>query len=194
MQIVETQVRIPQTKTGKQWIVLAEEAVRGDMNEPRPGAVLAQRLDGGVFTEQKTRLRQSARCGLRFLADGGGQSVGDAEDERTAGRVHGFAAAQREDTRVRSVGDGETLREVALAVVEGMEREVVQQSVRDDDELLAVEPLAERKDELVVQLAQMSLRGAQQLITETLDVVCAELELGHLELEQADQIGDTRVQ
>ena len=77
--------------------------------------------------------------------------------------------------------------QIRLAVPQRLEGNPVERPVRHHDQGSRVEQRPQRRDQLVVELAQMRPRGDQQRLAEGSDVGLAELELGELELEETEQ-------
>ena len=71
-----------------------------------------------------------------------------------------------------------------VAVQQRVERQVVQEIVRRDDQVLRLQILRDRRDELVVELLQMRVGRLQQLRVERLHVIPAQPEFGELKAEQ----------
>ncbi len=77
--------------------------------------------------------------------------------------------------------------QIRIAVPQRLEGNAVKRPVRYHDQGSRVEQGPQRRDQLVVELAQMRPRRDQQRLAEGPDIGLAELELGELELEEAEQ-------
>ena len=70
VEVVERQVgRGAEADPGEHRVVRPEEAVRGDVEEASPGALLAQDLLGGLRTDVELRARKARRHGSGFVED-----------------------------------------------------------------------------------------------------------------------------
>src|SRR6266542_3670595 len=81
-----------------------------------------------------------------------------AATERGSAPMPAAGVAQGIDGGAGGVRDREGVDQVLPAVVEGVEGHVVQEVVRDEDQVVGVEAGAQGGDQLRIQLGQMSLR------------------------------------
>src|SRR5258708_8115095 len=123
------------------------------------------------FVKKEVRSGQPFRYGPGFFGDMGRVCVGYAEHQRWSSRSTGLAIAKDEYAGTGRVRHSEALIEIALAIVKRMKWKIVQQSVRHNDNVIALNVPADRSDELIVELLQMGPGCAQELPGEALGVL-----------------------
>src|ERR1700756_3983009 len=96
-----------------------------------------------------------------------------SEHKRGPLNFPGLAFTKGKDTGARSIRDCHLLIQVSLTIVKGMKRKVMQCPMRHDNEMSALQMLLDGRNQLVVQLLQVRLGGAQQLRSEALNVLRA---------------------
>ena len=96
------------------------------MNKASRASKLAQIFGSGIVVQKKLRARQRLGDGLRFLGDVRGARVGHAENQRWSAGICRSLLAESKNAGAGSIGDGESLIQVMSAIVEGMERKIVQ--------------------------------------------------------------------
>ncbi len=85
-----------------------------------------------------------------------------------------------------------SIDEKALAVEERVKRQAVQDVVRHHDEVRRLQPIADRRDERGIELAQMGLGRGLELFGKGGDVAGLQAELGQLKLQERDPLADLR--
>ena len=98
----------------------------------------------------------------------------------------------REDARAGRVGNRQRVDQIFRAVIERMERNVVQHAVRDDDEMLHPNMLAKWREHFFVKLFEVRLHRAEQEFFESLRIFATEAKFRHLEIEHPEQIYHAR--
>src|SRR5882724_703683 len=159
--------------------------MRGYVNEAAARAVSAQLFLCRFSAHKEPRIPHGGSNKVCLLFDERRAGVRHGQHQRFyIAYVLGLLLADGEDAAAGSVGNGEVVNQVAFAVRKRVERQVMQERMRDDNQVLGLELIAYGRDQQRVKLLQVRLRGLEQLLLQRLDVFRAQTEFSQLQLQQ----------
>ena len=140
--------------------------MRRDVDQPGAGTQLPQRVRRRLVAEENARARHRGRHHAGFGCDPWVVVVGHRQDQGAAGGPRRPHRAEMEHAGAGRIGQREVVDQIRLAVPQRLEGNAVERPVRHHDQGSRVEQGPQRRDQLVVELAQMRPRGDQQRLAE----------------------------
>ena len=144
IQVVQAQVGIAKANRREHRIVLAKVSVGGDVHDPARWPVSPQNRFRSGLADKQFRIGQESRAGPRLLRESMEPARRQCQGSASPPTVFaGLLAAQRVNAGAGCIGDGELVDQIILAIVKRVKRNVVQQSMRSENQMLA--PRADRR-------------------------------------------------
>src|SRR2546428_12245863 len=137
IEVVQVQIAVAQTNGGEHGVVLAIDAVRGDVEEAAARAAFAENGGGGLFSQKELRSgeQRGDRFGLRKNVRRA--LVGNAENERCRIPSGGLFLANVKDGGARRVRDAERIAKILVALPQGVEGKKMERSMGNKDQMLS---------------------------------------------------------
>src|SRR6266404_7113814 len=101
----------------------------GDVQDTALWTFFAEQGGSRTVGEVKRRIGKEGGDGFHLIQDLRRALVGDSQDERAGARACGFLLTQGEDRGAGSIGNGESVAEVLLAISQSMERQEMERTV-----------------------------------------------------------------
>src|SRR2546428_909651 len=140
------------------------------------GALLPKDLQISLRADEQFCPRQNHADRVNFLRNRGRLSVRDAKNHRGAARVSLLPAALCVDAGARRIGNSVSVNEVLSAVEKRVEWHVMEQFVRDHNQVLSLQLGAEDSQQFRVEPAQMREGGFQHRLLKSPDIILPEPE------------------
>ena len=135
----------------------------------------------------------NGRDGLNLIQNVRRGGIGNSQDQGARRRRRFLGAAQVVDAGAGRVGNRKAVAQVALPIERRVERQVVKEAVRSDDEMLDRREVARNgRDRLRVELAQVLVGSLQQSLLECAHVLRPEAEFRQLEARQLEDAAQRR--
>src|SRR5258707_15814354 len=132
--MIECEEAVCQENPRKHRIVLAKKTVSGYVNQPAPRTLLLQHLLVCLRTEEPPCLGNNFGHGLKLVIDRWALLVRNTQNQRATGLIHWLLAALHVNVCARCVRNGEGIDQVLGPVKKSMERNVMEQLMRNHDQ------------------------------------------------------------
>src|SRR5438270_2638130 len=134
-----------------------------DMNEAAFRAEFSQLLLSGFRAHKKPGAAHGFCNKTRLFGNIRSPRIRNGQNQRTScARRRLLLLAHGKDAAAGRIGDGKIIDQISLAVRKSMKRQIVQESVGNDDKVLSLELLSHRLDKERIKLFQVRLRGFQE--------------------------------
>src|SRR5947209_4359550 len=184
IEVVKTQIGLPQPDPREHRVVLPEIAVRGYVNRPAVPPFFPQQRFAGFRTDEQFSTGQNGRNRAHLFGNERSFLIRNAENEGSGLRIFNFPLTQGKDAGAGCVGNRKRVNEVVLPVVERVERQVVEYSMGHKDEMPGIQVFAQGSDQFLVKFLQVRERNLQKRLVERPDVIRPQKELGKLQPQQ----------
>jgi hypothetical protein len=159
--------------------------VGGDVDEPAARSETAERGFIGFLAQEKVRIRKLGGGVFGFQRDMRRQHVRQSQNQRMRSEGRLARSTKGEDGRARGVGDREFVDHIAIRTAQCVKRQVVQIVVRSEDQVAgAFEAVADGRQQIAIQIAEMRIDGLFQPAARRVLVVCSQAEFAHLKAEE----------
>src|SRR5215470_17715650 len=134
-----------------------------NVNEAAFRAEFSQLLLRGFFSHKQPCVPHGRRHKTRLLSNVRGPRIRNAENQRVSG-AHSLLLflADGKDAAAGRIGNGKIIDQVTLSVRERMKGQIMQKSMRNNDQVLDLQLVPDWRDQQGIKLFQMGLGSFQE--------------------------------
>ena len=138
VQIVQIQIRVAQTDTRKEGVVLPEIAMCCDVDNTALGTPFPQHFQARLGSHKKFARWDCSRNRANLLKDVWSRPIGNAKNQTRPRRVRLPGMAQSVDARTGSVGDREGIHKILFAVEQGLKGQIMQHVMGHENQMASL--------------------------------------------------------